>query len=87
MLEAGIQHFLDAMKLSAPKVAHLVETVLNRIEATVYVRESRIHMDPQVTESRIIDEYAHQNGEHGRRGGQGDRHELRVAHLDSIISR
>ena len=73
MPEPGIQHFLHAMQLGAPQIAHFVETPID-------IFELRIEMNAQVVEPRIIDQNAHQDGKHVRHSGQGDSKELRIAH-------
>lgn len=35
VFQAGVQDFLDAMELSAPEVAHVVETPLDCVEAGI----------------------------------------------------
>ena len=36
VLEARIEHFFDAPELGAPQVAHVVEALVNRVEASIH---------------------------------------------------
>jgi len=66
MPEPRVENFFQPMKLEPPQIAHFIET--------------NIHVRTQIGESRIIDQNAHQDGEHDRHGGQSDREQLRIAH-------
>lgn len=44
VLQAGVQHFFDAVQLGAPQVAHFDETAIDDVE-------SHIHVTPKVRES------------------------------------
>jgi hypothetical protein len=88
MLEPGIDHLLDTIKLRPPKIAHFVETRVHvsaqfcdtgiRVaKPLVGVSKPRIH----IAHSGIIDQDAHQHCEHCRHGGHSERKDLGVAHL------
>jgi hypothetical protein len=37
MLQTGVENFLYAMEFSAPQIAHIVETRVNRVEAHIHM--------------------------------------------------
>jgi hypothetical protein len=53
MFEPGIEHFLDPVQFRPPKIAHLVEPAIHAVEAALYIGETRIHVNAQLSNARV----------------------------------
>lgn len=53
VLEPGVQHFLNAVQLGAPQVAHLVESPIDSPETAIHVVEPGIHVSAQFADARV----------------------------------
>jgi hypothetical protein len=65
MLQPCVNYFFDPMQLGAPHFLSVIEPLVDSIE-------SRVHVGPQIAETRIIDEDSHKYGDRWNADGKSD---------------
>jgi hypothetical protein len=89
MLQAGVEDFFDPVEFGAPKIAHVVEAFVDRVETPVDHFETPVDILETIVPAvefciDISDEEAHHRGVEQRR--HPDRQiELLVSHEDNIL--
>jgi hypothetical protein len=57
VLEAGVQHFFDAPEFGAPEVAHVVETLVDCVEALIDPREPCVEKRYNKRDQRGVEQH------------------------------
>lgn len=52
-LEPGVDHFLEAMQLGPPEIAHFVEAPIDVIKPPVDLTKAGVHVNPQCADASI----------------------------------
>jgi hypothetical protein len=65
MFQTRINYFFDTVKLSAPRFFCVVESLIDGVEAIVYMR-------PEIAQTRVVDQDSHEYGDCRNSNGQSD---------------